>query len=536
MSRRSQQGSNPNDYFGIRNKHKFGPKAGTNYTTASLRTSATRREADTIAGHITGLFADPFAISLYPAGFGDLIFALAENSNVVTIYTDEPDYNNHQMLQNNLRSYDLGKKVQVGKDYQREEASILLLDLVKDPNYDLITTLNEAKFPAYALRTVLNYPLPVHPGYMCTLEVTNNPQTQLILCTPQEAVTSVDDEYIAGLKSFIDQLLAKIISNPQEREEYFTPERMSEWINAFTNKTFDAQSNYEVHEMLGDRAMKFAFAYYLIQRIPGITEEQLTDLQNYFLTKIPQSQLAKDLGFGEYIRTMGGVKTDMLEDVLEAFFGALFVISEDVKGGLGFFNTFSMLVALYKNIPFEEEINIVRGGRKKTVFVQTLSGLGLDPVTENIYDEGGVYYAELSLSPRNIRYFSEFGITLPRVIAKTTGTSKANTTMKAYSEALDLLRSKGVTPDWVKEQKEIRAFNRPEFQPYLATARTRLAREGFEKMEFHRPTSASTTHECIAQLIGIRPDGSKEILASTQVCTNYREGKIQVLRAYAEGK
>ena len=536
-------------YFGPRNRHRFNPQINTNYTLEALEKAPTRKEADEITTIITSLFDQPFSVSLAPGGLGSLVFSLAESPRIAKIFVSEPNNNLRQLLNNNLRGYALTNKVVVSTDYQREESSVLVLDLIEDPTLDIANTIKAGKFPVYAFRVVSDYTPIRHQGYECSLEQTGNPKTNLLICSAlgeeqveehveEGGALDVDEAWLENLITFLDGVLTRIIPSKEDREAYFREDLLAFWIQAFTHQTIDPNFNYEVMEMLGDRSMKFGFADYLIQRIAKITESQLTELQNYYLTTIPQSNLARSLGFASHIRIVGEVKAKVLEDVLEAFFGSLFRVSEEVAGGRGYYNVFSMIVSLYKEEPLEKQLQVVKAGRDKTVFEQSLAKLRLNPKTELIrdfYDENGMTHFTLTLSTRAREFFESYGMIIPKVIAHGIGNSKRAAENNAYSEALSILREKGMTPEWIEQQRSIFAFDRPEYQPYLPTARARLEREGFTKMTFSTPVSTTTTRQCVVQLIGHRPNGTQQILATIEAC-DQRSGRTEVLRLYATGK
>jgi len=527
-------------YFGQRNQRRFNPQVNVNYTLPDLETMATRQEADQIATIITSLFEEPFTVSLYPGGLGGIVFSLAESPRVAKIFVSEPNYNLRQLLSNNLTSYALTDKVTITPNYEREESSVLVLDLIQDPKLDIINILQENKFPVYAFRVVNNYTSFQQPGYVCTLEETGNPKTNLLVCTAQTKegkgeFLDVDETWLDGFIVFIDKILSRIITSKDERQDYLRENLLGFWIQAFTNKTIDLNFNYDVLEMFGDRLMKASFADYLIQRIPGIVEKELTELQNYYLTTIPQSNLARNLGFAPYIRVVGEVKAKVLEDVLEAFFGALFRVSEEVAGGRGYYNVFSMIVSLYKEEPLEKQLEVVKAGRDKTVFIQSLAKLHLGQPTEDYYEQDNLVYFTLTLSNEAREFFQTHGMNVPKVVGHGVGNSKRSAESNAYSEALSLLREKGVTPEWIEEQRSILAFNRPEYQPYLPAARARLQKDGFTRMTFSTPVSTTTARECIVQLIGHRPNKTQQILATVEAC-DQRSGRLEVLKQYASGK
>ena len=551
-ARRTTQRTNPmldlSSYFGPRNNNRFVQRSGSNYTTQALERMENRKEADNIAQTILSLFKDPLNISIYPGGIGGVIFALAEDPNVVKIYVSEPNANLQKMLLNNIRGYNLAGKIEVTSNYLQPDSSVAYIDIVKDPKFDIATFLQDQDFPLFVFRVPANYQAGEHPNRDCEMVETGNPDTALLICqivgqeiTPEEETTNVpvldvDEEYLSTFIPFIDTLISKIIPDSPDREAYLQNNFLTYWVQSFTSKTVDPQFNYEVMEMLGDRLMKAAFADYIIQRISNITESQLTELQNYYLVKTQQGPLAQRLGMGNYIRTVGDVTVNLLEDVLEAFFGALFRVSEEVAGGLGYYNVFQMIVAFYGQEPIEEQLQVVKGGTSKTIVVQTFPRLHLDRPIENSFRTAeGLTEFTLTLKPSAREFFEGMGITLPPVIGRGRGKSKRAAENTAYTEALNLLRQRGISEQWIEEQRNIIAFDRPEYQQYLPMARERLQREGYVRMSFSSPPATTTTYECIVQLMGERANGKKEVLASTQAC-KIQQGRVEVLRKYANGE
>ena len=352
----------------------------------------------------------------------------------------------------------------------------------------------------------------------------------------QEETIDVDEEWLDGLITFLNGLLSNIIPEDKDRELYFTESRLGYWVQAFTHKTIDLNDNYEVLEMLGDRAMKFAFADYMIQRIVGIKESQLTELQNYYLTTIPQANMAKKYGFGQYIRIVKQPREKVLEDVLESFFGALMRVSEDVASGYGYYNVFAMISFFYRDEDIENKLPELSSGQAKTVVTQSFPKLHLPNLIEDWYQENDQVRFVLKLPLQSREYFEAYGIILPSVIGQGVGVSKKVASKRAYEQALKILRQNGVTPEWIEMQQATTLFNRDEFKPYIGTARERLKKEGYVKMSFSSPVSTINPNECVVQLIGHRANGSRSILETiVSPSCDQRSGQIEALRKYASG-
>lgn len=559
-------------YFGIRNQVQFTPKKGMNYTPEALKTMPTRKEANEIA-QIISSYVSPFTISVFPGGLGGVIFALSKKAEI--IFVTEPDPNLERILENNIRQYKF-KNVEITSE--EEPTTFLYVDTFKSPDADIALLLEETEYPYYAFRVANNFDLLEYSGFECHLHTLN--ENALFVCqrlpeSPEEVYEELSNnseeaihpfsnaerldsdveyerhpflykgienetgplaygvtpEYLEGFIVYIRGLLERVIDNP---DEYLTPKYIPIWIQAFTSKTVNPKVNYEVLEMVGDRLMKFALADYLTQRIPGITEAQLTGIQNHYLSKPEQNILGRKFGMDKWIRIEGEMTVSAVEDITESFFGALFRISEDIAGGLGYYNSFQMLISLYQDVPFEEEAKKLEKGKAKTRVIQSLKGLHIEPIV-NTYEENRIYHSTISLPTRAIEFFEGKGLIMPRILGKGKSGSKRPAEFAAYEKAWDTLQKRGMTDEWLERERNIIAFSAPELQPYLPTARERLEREGYINMTFSIPQSTATEHHYVVQLIGHRPDGTKSILATANV-RKTEEGKLEVLKKYASGE
>ncbi len=531
--------SDVDSYFGPRNTVKLVPQLGTNYTPETLAVTEKRTEADQIANTIDSLFHDRYNVAIVSPGIGGVIFALADLSNVDKIYASEPNPAVRQILSNNISAYQINK-IELTPQLPFEGISMLYLDLIKNPKTDVDAYLAAKEYPLYAIRVPASYHLKEDPNYQCVFQPTGNPQSQLLLCEligqTQEESISIDDVWLDNLINVIDKILAKIIT---DTKPYLAEDLLSYWVQALTSKTIDPNLNYETLEMFGDRLMKTTFADYLIQRVEGITERQLTELQNYYLSTLQQSNFSKSLGLASVVRVAGEPPEKVFEDIFESFFGALFRVSEAVRGGYGYYNAFRLISAIYQNEPIEKMIPELERGRDKTVYQQSLGKLGFpykkDGGTEVESVIDGMVHFKVLLPPGAQKFFAGYGIRLPNEMGYGIAKSKTGAATVAYSKALETLEDNGITPEWIEKTREILMFDKPEYNPYIGKARARLAREGFDRMTFSQPASTSTTNRQVVQLIGIRPNGSQAILATVTDSTNSKLGRIEALRRYAEG-
>lgn len=119
---------------------------------------------------------------------------------------------------------------------------------------------------------------------------------------------------------------------------------------AFTHKSYDSRNNYEYLELLGDATSNNAISHYIPKRFPKIQNViLLTKIRHNLVSKTSFSEISNKYGFyrhirvsesyrDKFLRPVRGSKMNnteyrtLLEDVLEAFFGALNILAiEEIK-------------------------------------------------------------------------------------------------------------------------------------------------------------------------------------------------------------
>jgi dsRNA-specific ribonuclease len=106
------------------------------------------------------------------------------------------------------------------------------------------------------------------------------------------------------------------------------------WKKAFTHPTKDNHSNYQVLEKVGDRVVYAAFIKYAHKVYPTATESQLAPMERVYLSKDGLSKIANQMGLGQFVERHSEVamSKSILEDVYEAFAGALVLIGDEIFG------------------------------------------------------------------------------------------------------------------------------------------------------------------------------------------------------------
>jgi dsRNA-specific ribonuclease len=124
----------------------------------------------------------------------------------------------------------------------------------------------------------------------------------------------------------------------------------------FTHPSVDKTNNYEFYEILGDSTLNKCVVWYISKRFPQLqcTEgvKIIARLKINLISKKTFSHLAQCLGFWDFIsaedETRQTKMKKVLEDVFEAFFGALeMLLDEIVYPGAGYPICYRIIVALF---------------------------------------------------------------------------------------------------------------------------------------------------------------------------------------------
>lgn len=143
-------------------------------------------------------------------------------------------------------------------------------------------------------------------------------------------IESIDDRMH---RDIIVKLLERILPDSEYGEgvvERLTrPEYIDNlWIPVFTHKSYNPNvgQNYEKFEYVGDAVMGLAFRTYLLKLFPDYQEGEYTAMSSHYLSTPEQAKLAENLQLIAAIRTNVIPDRPMAEDVMEAFYGALYHI------------------------------------------------------------------------------------------------------------------------------------------------------------------------------------------------------------------
>ncbi len=273
------------------------------------------------------------------------------------------------------------------------------------------------------------------------------------------------------LQQKVYSVLADIIKDPAHVAKMFDQNALiNYWEPAFTHSSVSEDNNYELLEAYGDKTMDYCLTLYFRKAFGDekLDPETLSFIKREFVSGPFQAALARDLGLDQYIYYNHEIELTKAieEDVLEAFFGALNSLADDVIGfGTGFIYSFNLFTKLYNNA----NIDLTKVKKDNKTLLKELF--------EAKYNEKNVPYT--TTQSKNLQ-FGNLQSEVTRLDGSSLGVgygnSKDEAELNASTIALQSLKNLGITPESAKKEKRERAIIMiPEYNKEYKRAEAGLA-------------------------------------------------------------
>ncbi len=233
-----------------------------------------------------------------------------------------------------------------------------------------------------------------------------------------------EEETREKYQKFVRELLSQAGVGSGSLKQITDEEGMKIFTQAITTKDKNPRKNYERMEFLGDGIAKGCISSFLYHTLPDEDDQgKLTNARINLESKRSFARFAEDLGFWEFVRATDeereGKKTSILEDVFEAFIGAISLAVDRVNflneptpktGGMGFIVACRFLENILKDVRLdlrkaitmtlqeiyaryqwgvpeyiepepEQEVETLESGREKITKTYTAQVMWVDPDT-----------------------------------------------------------------------------------------------------------------------------------------------------------
>jgi dsRNA-specific ribonuclease len=372
--------------------------------------------------------------------------------------------------------------------------------------------------------------------------------------------------------------------------ELLTDDKINVWINSFTPQVLNYDNNYENLEFIGDKVLHWAFPQYLFDKFPEYNPAYITELNNFYMSKIEQGNISLDLKLKELIPNHLNFNFNTDSDIFESFIGAL-----SYTGDL--FNKSSGPVLVYNFLAIYFADKVIdtnrRFGAPKTQVQQFFKRFGLKEPIESIREENGEFTIEIYLTidqikmlqealPRNtlgkpthdisiyhkhhedlrdeildnaeksinmteelLKYIKELVdrsllrsinlLSTGLLIGSATGNIQHTTINLAYTNALKTLNNIGVNQDSMKNYRRKQDFMAPNIKPLIPQIEKRNKEKGYEEVFFFVPRKLKNDKNTYLQLIG-RDKVDKHHIIITLISelkkTNYQKERLYAIEKY----
>lgn len=299
--------------------------------------------------------------------------------------------------------------------------------------------------------------------------------------TPQEL-----SKYTNDLQEFLwTKHIPYMTDNEQAQDLLAGSDAMKIWIRAFTHSTYDPIDNYEYYEKLGDSIISVNFFEFLGKYYPNKFDQSgLGELKNHYLSKTVLSKLSSELGLPAFLLKNIDESIHLREDVFEAFFGAIKIISENIlyPAGIKENISYNMFEHVFSGIKIEE---IYSRANPKTIVGQIFVRLGWGHIREYVVEnDDGITYT-LKFTPNAMEFLRNMNYSIKNdTLAVATGNTKLVAGKMAYVSAIDVLENTyGLTEKVVDElQMKISLLN-PEIAKLHEQVLQKANSEGYSDIE-----------------------------------------------------
>lgn len=167
-----------------------------------------------------------------------------------------------------------------------------------------------------------------------------------------------------GLRNYeFKNVIYNVISKGNLKKEYMewllSEESLNIFDKVFTSNTAHVSENYEVYEQLGDVTVNKFIVWYMYKRFPQLRCCQgvkiVARLKINYCSKQQFAIIAESLDFWRFITASSEErdhnKKPLLEDTLEAFFGAVeFIIDKHTLTGVGYAVVVDILECIFNQL------------------------------------------------------------------------------------------------------------------------------------------------------------------------------------------
>jgi dsRNA-specific ribonuclease len=255
--------------------------------------------------------------------------------------------------------------------------------------------------------------------------------------------------YYGSRKKDFENVIFSVFTKGNLKTQYtewlMSEESLKIFNDVFTSNTANVLENYEVYEQLGDITVNKFIVWYMYKRFPQLNCAQgvkiVARLRINYCSKQSFAQIAESLGFWDYITASeeerNHNKKPLLEDTLEAFFGAVeLIIDKHTLTGVGYAVVFDILETIFNKLHISLKYEDLYDAKTRLKELFDYSGDKLGTIKyedDRNVDEKVTRSCVFQVTPQNNRIKIGEGV----------ASLKADAQQRAASKAIGFLKSKG---------------------------------------------------------------------------------------------
>lgn len=493
-----------NQYFPKRHKKYLSPQPNINYPEGEIDILKTSKECDVITNAISSMIPEklkPVSVFVTNPLFGEQIISFLSHPDFDKVYTYTADHDLIPYLVNNLELYNLTKKCVINDDAfngvpKNKTNTVLYSDLSwVDPDEFNLFEINNQKLEywielsKHCALISMNIPNSVYirniPGFVYSIDQ-GTEVNKIYYIIP---ISTKDWKY--NLQTFIFDFLYIVERDKQKRKQFVTPQNMKIWASAFTHESYDRLHNYEDLEKIGDSLLSTYFVLYLVNKYPNLDKEQLTNLQHYYLSEKYLPTLTRRYEFVRHIRTSSRLKPKVFEDIFESFFGALFVVANNINKNSGFNVAQKLANYMFDNIEVDvSAYGPMQSDHKSFMLKKVFDRLLKEhqPI-ETTTQEGSRFKTVITVDYFTYQYFKDLHVNLNhnRIIGIGYGNVKKSSTRSAWENTYRYFLNLGVNEEFVNKLVEVVKYK--DIRGY-EEVRRKYQKEGFAGIKIDKDIDA----------------------------------------------
>lgn len=333
----------------------------------------------------------------------------------------------------------------------------------------------------------------------------------------------IKDQVKNILKGSLNEKLITAITNESRYIKLFG--------QAFTNETVNPEAPYDTLAIVGDKVLDTAMVTYLLAKKPDFNAQEITLLKNKYLSKYVQARIGRELKLDKLALVESNeVGVDVAEDIMESFFGALYMAINHYfgKDGAGMPGCYQLFVKIFEGQIDLEDIKIDPYTELKEIYDRL--GWGLVMLGQ---EEDGTYYIS---APKKIKSYrgndelSRLSSEIEGNLAETSANSKQAAKVILATNALERLKRAGLTTAKAREihfNNILRTISRSSKIESIAAY---CEVHDYERVEFYEPKKTQNENGTTTtlQLRGVTKSGTEVVIGSVRGVT--KETKVDAQR------